>query len=225
MEKTSKQAVACVIFSFFVMGFCDIVGISSDYAQKAFGWSDTTTGLVPAMVFVWFLFFSVPAGIRMNRWGRKNTVLIGMAVTIVGTLVPLLRGSWACLAGYALIGIGNAILQVSQNALVGHVVRNERLLSSSLTAGQFVKAISSFSGPFIMLFAVNVLGGGNTDNLVSGFSLPRSHHPAVRTLAAAHPHRAGRTTGDDRDGGFDLRPAAQPYDAPAFSGHFLRRRH
>ena len=149
MEKTSKQAVACVIFSFFVMGFCDIVGISSDYAQKAFGWSDTTTGLVPAMVFVWFLFFSVPAGIRMNRWGRKNTVLIGMAVTIVGTLVPLLRGSWACLAGYALIGIGNAILQVSQNALVGHVVRNERLLSSSLTAGQFVKAISSFSGPFI----------------------------------------------------------------------------
>lgn len=169
MEKTSKQAVACVIFSFFVMGFCDIVGISSDYAQKAFGWSDTTTGLVPAMVFVWFLFFSVPAGIRMNRWGRKNTVLIGMAVTIVGTLVPLLRGSWACLAGYALIGIGNAILQVSQNALVGHVVRNERLLSSSLTAGQFVKAISSFSGPFIMLFAVNVLGGGNTDNWYLAF--------------------------------------------------------
>ena len=168
-EKSSKKAIACVIFSFFVMGFCDIVGISSDYAQKAFGWSDTMTGLVPSMVFVWFLFFSVPAGIKMNRWGRKNTVLLGMAVTVVGTLVPLLRDSWACLAGYALIGIGNAILQVSQNALVGHVVRNERLLSSSLTAGQVVKAVSSFAGPFIMLFAVNVLGGGDTANWYLAF--------------------------------------------------------
>ena len=30
-----------VLSGFFVMGFCDIVGISSDYAASAFGWSAT----------------------------------------------------------------------------------------------------------------------------------------------------------------------------------------
>lgn len=45
-----------VMATFFVMGFCDIVGISSDYMQSGFGWSPTMTGFVPSMVFVCFSF-------------------------------------------------------------------------------------------------------------------------------------------------------------------------
>lgn len=168
----SKQlnAICAVLFGFFVMGFCDIVGISSDYAKEAFGWSDTMAGFVPSMVFIWFLFLGVPVGIQMNKWGRKNTVLISMAVTVVGMIIPLgFKASWACVIGYALLGIGNAILQVSLNPLLGNVVTDKKLMTSSLTAGQVVKAVSSFVGPFIMLFAVNVLGGGDKNNWYLAF--------------------------------------------------------
>ncbi len=163
------MAILPVLFGFFVMGFCDIVGISSDYAGKAFGWSNTMTGFVPTMVFIWFLFFSIPVGIKMNSWGRKNTVMLSMIVTLVGMIIPLMKTDWACLIGYALLGIGNTILQVSLNPLLNNVVTDNKLLTSSLTAGQVVKAISSFCGPFIMLFAVNVLGGGDKDNWYLAF--------------------------------------------------------
>lgn len=168
-EGKNLRAVLPLLFGFFVMGFCDIVGISSDYAKDAFGWSNTIAGLVPSMVFVWFLFLSIPVGIQMSRWGRKNTVLVSMAVTIAGMCIPLLKESWACLAGYALLGIGNAILQVSLNPLLQNVITDKKLLTSSLTAGQVVKAISSFCGPFIMLFAVNILGGGDAANWYLAF--------------------------------------------------------
>lgn len=158
-----------VLFGFYVMGFCDIVGISSDYARDAFGWSNTMAGFIPSMVFVWFLVFSIPVGIQMNKWGRKNTVMLSVAVTLVGMVIPLLKSGWACLVGYALLGIGNAILQVSLNPLLNNVVTDQKLLTSSLTAGQVVKAVSSFCGPFIMLFAVNVLGGGDSDNWYLAF--------------------------------------------------------
>lgn len=169
MKAKQVSSIGAVLFSFFVMGFCDIVGISSDYAREAFGWSQTMAGLLPSMVFVWFLFLGVPIGIQMNKWGRKNTVLLGMAVTIVGMLIPLIGASWACIMGYAALGIGNAILQVSENPLIKNVVTNEKILTSSLTAGQVVKAVSSFCGPFIMLFAVNVLGGGDKQNWYLAF--------------------------------------------------------
>ncbi len=169
MKAKQVSNIGAVLFSFFVMGFCDIVGISSDYAREAFGWSQTMAGLLPSMVFVWFLFLGVPVGIQMNKWGRKNTVLIGMAVTIAGMMVPLVGTSWACLVGYAALGIGNAILQVSENPLIKNVVTDEKILTSSLTAGQVVKAVSSFCGPFIMLFAVNVLGGGDKQNWYLAF--------------------------------------------------------
>ena len=51
-KQTSVWAILPVLFGFFVMGFCDIVGISSDYAREAFGWSHTMAGFVPSMVFI-----------------------------------------------------------------------------------------------------------------------------------------------------------------------------
>ena len=144
-----------VLLGFFVMGFCDIVGISSDYVQRTFNWSPAMTGFVPSMVFIWFLFLGIPVGNIMNRWGRKNTVLLSMAITVIGMLLPLLiYNSIACVLAYVLLGIGNAILQVSLNPLLNNVITDRRLLTSSLTAGQVIKAVSSLVGPEIVLIAV-----------------------------------------------------------------------
>lgn len=153
--QNSLFKVLPVLFGFFVMGFCDIVGISSDYVQRTFDWSPAMTGFVPSMVFIWFLFLGIPVGNMMNRWGRKNTVLLSMAITVIGMVLPLLiYNSIACMLAYALLGIGNAILQVSLNPLLNNVITNKRLLTSSLTAGQVIKAVSSLVGPEIVLLAV-----------------------------------------------------------------------
>lgn len=159
MKKDSILAALPVLFGFFVMGFCDIVGISSDYVQRSFGWSPVMTGFVPSLVFIWFLFLGIPVGNQMNRWGRKNTVLFSMAITIVGMALPLMAyNSAICMLCFALLGIGNAILQVSLNPLLNNVLTNQRLLTSSLTAGQVIKALSSLAGPEIVLLAVGKAG-------------------------------------------------------------------
>ena len=160
MEKQNSIVTALpVLFGFFVMGFCDIVGISSDYVQRSFNWSPMMTGFVPSMVFIWFLFLGIPVGNQMNKWGRKNTVLISMAITIVGmVLLLLVYDSVTCMVAYALLGIGNAILQVSLNPLLNNVITNKSFLTSSLTIGQVIKAVSSLVGPEIVLLAVGYFG-------------------------------------------------------------------
>ncbi|MEG2402058.1 MAG: MFS transporter [Muribaculaceae bacterium] len=148
-----------VLLGFFVMGFCDIVGISSDYVQRTFNWSPVMTGFVPSMVFIWFLFLGIPIGNQMNKWGRKNTVLISMAITIVGMILPLVAyDSVTCMISFAMLGIGNAILQISLNPLLSNVITNKSLFTSGLTAGQVIKAISSLIGPEIVLLAVGYFG-------------------------------------------------------------------
>lgn len=158
-NKHSLITALPVLFGFFVMGFCDIVGISSDYVQRTFGWSDVMTGFVPSMVFIWFLFLGIPVGNQMNKWGRKNTVLLSMTLTIMGMLLPLVAyNSTTCMIAYALLGIGNAILQVSLNPLLSNIITNSSLLTSSLTAGQVIKAVSSLVGPEIVLLAISYFG-------------------------------------------------------------------
>ena len=86
--QNSIYAALPVLFGFFVMGFCGIVGISSDYVQRTFNWSPVMTGFVPSLVFIWFLFLGIPIVNQMNIWGRKNTVLLSMVLTYPLPLFP-----------------------------------------------------------------------------------------------------------------------------------------
>ena len=147
-----------VLFAFFVMGFCDLVGISSNYVKQDFGLTDVEANYLPSMVFLWFFIFSVPAGLLMNRIGRKTTVLLSMAFTIIAMVLPVVSYNFPMiLLAFALLGIGNTILQVSLNPLLSNVV-SPAVLTSRLTAGQFVKAISSFCAPIIAAFAAVQFG-------------------------------------------------------------------
>ena len=141
-----------VMLCFFAMGFVDLVGIASNYVKADLGLSDSVANVFPSMVFFWFLIFSVPTGMLMNRIGRKKTVLLSLVVTIVSLVIPLMgNGFYVMLASFCLLGIGNALMQTSLNPLISTVVRGGNL-ASTLTFGQFVKAIASFLAPYIAMW-------------------------------------------------------------------------
>ena len=147
-----------VLFGFFVMGFCDVVGISTSYVKQDFNLSETLAGFIPSMVFIWFLLLSIPAAMAMNKVGRKTMVQVSNVITFIGMLLPFISYNFVtCMLAFVLLGVGNTILQVSLNPLLTNVVKGNAL-TSSLTAGQVVKAISSFCGPFIAAFAAGTLG-------------------------------------------------------------------
>lgn len=150
---TSKKSIVLqfipVMLCFFAMGFVDLVGTASNHVKDDLGLTDAQANLFPSLVFFWFLIFSVPTGLLMNRIGRKRTVLVSLIVTAVSLVLPLFgEGYWLMLAAFSLLGIGNAIMQTSLNPLVTNLISNDRL-ASTLTFGQFVKAIASFLAPIL----------------------------------------------------------------------------
>ena len=149
--KTSKFALLSVMLCFFTMGFVDLVGIASNYVQQDLGLTHAQANIMPSLVFFWFLIFSVPTGMLMNKIGRKKTVLLSILVTVLSLILPLCGESYAMmLCTFSLLGIGNALMQTSLNPLVSNIVTGN--LSSTLTFGQFVKAIASFLAPYIAMW-------------------------------------------------------------------------
>jgi len=141
-----------VFLGFFIMGFVDVVGIATNYIKVDFSLSDSVANLLPMMVFMWFFVFSIPSGLLMNKIGRKKTVVISFAIQVVALIIPVFGYSFnLLLVAFALLGIGNTMLQVSLNPLLSNVV-SENKLTSSLTLGQFIKAIASFTGPILAAF-------------------------------------------------------------------------
>ena len=141
-----------VMLCFFCMGFVDLVGIASNYVKADLGLSDSVANVFPSLVFFWFLIFSVPTGMLMNKIGRKNTVLLSLVVTVVSLLIPLFGNSFAVmLVAFSLLGIGNALMQTSINPLAMLII-GDKNLASTLTFGQFVKAIASFLAPYLAMW-------------------------------------------------------------------------
>lgn len=148
-RKSSMAQIIPVMFCFFAMGFVDLVGTASNYVQKDLGLSDSQANLFPSLVFFWFLIFSVPTGLLMNKIGRKRTVLLSLALTLVSLVIPIFGDSFTyMLIAFSMLGIGNALMQTSLNPLVSNLIAPSRL-ASTLTFGQFVKAIASFLAPIL----------------------------------------------------------------------------
>ena len=152
MEHTKSASVSKLIpimLSFFAMGFVDLVGIASNYVKQDLSLSDSQANILPSLVFFWFLIFSVPTGMLMNRIGQRKTVLLSLLITFFSLLLPIFGDGYAwMLVSFSLLGIGNALMQTSLNPLLSNIVRGDRL-ASSLTFGQFIKAIASFLAPYI----------------------------------------------------------------------------
>ena len=138
-----------VMLCFFAMGFVDMVGIASNYVQKDLELSDTLANTLPSLVFLWFLIFSIPTSLLMNKIGRKNTVLLSLVMTLAAMAVPVFTLDFTMLLlSFSLLGIGNAIMQTSLNPLVDSVMKGGAS-ASTLTFGQFIKSIASFLAPII----------------------------------------------------------------------------
>ena len=141
-----------IMLAFFAMGFVDLVGIASNYVKADLNLTDSEANIFPSLVFFWFLIFSVPTGMLMNRIGRKKTVLLSLVVTFFSLLLPIFGdGYLMMLFSFSLLGIGNALMQTSLNPLLSNIISGDKL-ASSLTFGQFVKAIASFLAPSIAMW-------------------------------------------------------------------------
>ncbi|KAB8287551.1 MFS transporter [Bifidobacterium avesanii] len=159
------KAIIPVMFAFFVMGFVDLVGTATNYVKAEFTLADGTANLFTTMVFFWFLIFSVPTGMLMNKIGRRKTVLWSILVTLVAMALPIIAYTVfegtprlvLIVASFAFLGIGNTLMQVSLNPLLTVFVKGDKL-ASTLTTGQFVKAFASLFAPYIAIWGANKLG-------------------------------------------------------------------
>lgn len=147
-----------VFIAFYCMGFVDIVGTAVKLASDDFALSATTSQFLTFMIFIWFLVFSIPTGVLQDRIGKKNMVLISLVVTTLAMIAPFIVYNFSVLIlSFALLGIGNTIIQVSLNPLL-YDVSPKGAYSSNMSLSQFIKSVAAFFGPLLAVLFARKLG-------------------------------------------------------------------
>lgn len=153
-------AILPVLAGFFVMGFGDIIGtVMNQVKAECTANADMIAWLMPIFAYVWFLVMSIPTGVVSGRIGRKNAVLVSLAVTVAAMFVPLVANAerwYLYVIAFAFVGIGNTIIQVALPALMSNVVPVDGL-ASRVSLGQFIKAVCAALTPVFVYLTATVL--------------------------------------------------------------------
>ena len=149
-----------IFLAFFAMGFVDAMGPLASTIQKQYRLSGFVAGLLPAFAFVAFAIFSVPGGVLAARIGKKSLLMLALALSGLGVLVPtaVVPGFALLLASVFVLGVGTTLLQVAGNPIMRDV-SGEGRFASNLSLAQFVKGVGSVvSTSLVARLAVGELG-------------------------------------------------------------------
>lgn len=156
-----KDMLLPLLAGFFVMGFGDIIGtVMNQVKAECAANAESISWLMPIFAYVWFLVISIPTGVAAGRIGRKNAVLVSLAVTVAAMTVPLFADAerwYLYVVAFALVGIGNTIIQAALPALMSNVVEPSQL-PSRISLGQFVKAVCAALTPIFVYLTATALG-------------------------------------------------------------------
>ncbi len=164
--RRNKLIVLLILFIWFVISFItNILGPVMPVIIENFGISLTLAAFLPFSFFLAYGIMSVPAGMMIEKFGEKTSMLIAFVFTFTGSfLFALFPGYAMALASLFIIGIGMAMLQVIINPLMREAGGEEHFAFYSALA-QLVFGSASFVSPFVFSYLMGQLsdyqGGGN----------------------------------------------------------------
>ena len=146
-----------ILLAFYVMGFGDVRGSFVGIAKEVFGVTAAQGSLIPFCGAVAFALFALPAGILATRRGKKHLMLTGLLITAAGHALPcfLLQRFSHLVAAIFIIGVGMTCLLVAGNPMLREVAGPERF-ARDLTFAQFIKALGSITGPYLIASIVTL---------------------------------------------------------------------
>ena len=120
MRYRSSFLVGVILIIWFVISFVtNILGPLMPIIIETYQLSLTMAGFLPFSFFLAYGVMSIPAGVMIEKLGKKKSMLIAFSLNLLGTLLFAFNPQYSmALASLFVIGIGMAMLQVIINPLM-----------------------------------------------------------------------------------------------------------
>ncbi len=164
--RRSKLLVLLILFIWFIISFVtNILGPIMPAIIDNYGLSLTMAAFLPFSFFLAYGIMSIPAGVMIEKFGEKISILFAFGLNFLGALLFALLPVYSiALTSLFVIGIGMAMLQVIINPLMREAGGEENFAFYSVMA-QLVFGGASFISPYVFTYLVGELnhynGGGN----------------------------------------------------------------
>lgn len=165
--KRNYYIVVLIFLTFFVISFItNILGALNPDVIQSFNLSLTLSALLPFAFFIAYGVMSIPAGMLVEKYKEKSTMILAFVIAFAGALLFSLFPSYLIfLISLFLMGTGMAMLQVAINPLLRVSGGEEHFAFNSVMA-QLIFGGASFIAPMFLTYLITSLEGKANPNAV-----------------------------------------------------------
>lgn len=168
--KRNYYIVTLIFLTFFVISFVtNILGALNPNVIRSFNLSLTLSGLLPFAFFIAYGVMSIPAGMLVEKYKEKSTMVLAFVVAFLGALLFSVFPHYLIfLISLFLMGTGMAMLQVAINPLLRVSGGEEHFAFNSVVA-QLIFGAASFIAPMFLTYLITNLEQKAGTNMVKLF--------------------------------------------------------
>jgi FHS family L-fucose permease-like MFS transporter len=165
--KRNYYIVGLIFLTFFVISLVtNILGALNPDVIKSFSLSLTLSAFLPFAFFIAYGVMSIPAGILVEKYKEKKTMVAAFSVAFFGALMfSVFPHYLVFIPSLFLMGAGMAMLQVAINPLLRVSGGEEHFAFNSVMA-QLIFGGASFLAPMLLTYLISNLDESQSNNIV-----------------------------------------------------------
>jgi len=146
------------IFFWFV-GYNAIETFFSSYGVSVLGVSEDTAGLLFSVAYITFILFSIPSGYIATRFGRRRTILEGLAIFgLLLAVVFFVPNLYVVAAALALGGMAWSLVNINSLPMVVDISPSETVLGTYTGLYYVAGTLAAVVGPILNGWIVEMAG-------------------------------------------------------------------
>ena len=163
--KRNYYIIILLFLIFFVISFLtNILGPLIPDIINSFHLSLTLVALLPFSFFIAYGVMSIPAGMLVEKYKEKTTMIAAFSIAFAGSILFSLFPTYnIAIVSLFLIGLGMAMLQVAINPLLRVAGGEEHFAFNSVLA-QLIFGGASFLSPYVYTYLTSNLKSLNPDS-------------------------------------------------------------
>jgi len=158
-ENVRSLVLLILAIFFWFVGYNSVETFFSSYGVTTLGVSESTASMILSVAYVAFILFSIPSGFIATRFGRKRTIIVGLAVFAVLLLVAFFVPVVPVVVALLAVG-GLAWSLVNSNSLpkVVDISTSENVLGTYTGLYYVAGTLAAVVGPILNDWVIDATG-------------------------------------------------------------------
>jgi len=158
-ENVRSLVLLILAIFFWFVGYNAIETFFSSYGVTTLGVSESTASMILSVAYITFIIFAIPSGFIATRFGRKRTIIVGLAIFAVLLMIAFFTPVVPVIVALLAVGgVAWSLVNINSLPMVVDISTSETVLGTYTGLYYVAGTLAAVVGPILNGWVIDLTG-------------------------------------------------------------------